>query len=233
MTESADNNVKTTKKKPDYKYKPLAKLSTAVTIGFALQVFFSSISILGVIAARLLGAGEITQAVIPIVSICDVLHLPLYLINGILFMIWMRRGYRNVSTLKDVNMSHGEWLCIWGWLLPVVCWYIPASIVGEIWKASNPESLDNTGWRLKRDSKLVVAWWLCFIFEGIVNLARGFISARNYSSPELIAVVNSPQMFVFSKLLFIAACFLAVLVVRDVTSRQERKHALLAHSQAT
>lgn len=215
-------------------YKPLAKLTLATQIALGLLAFIAIASIAGVLAVYVLsaaGAGNFANSIIPILAIFDHSHTIVYIVMVILFITWTRRAYRNVITFNVVGMTHAEWLCIFGWIIPVVSLYIPVSLIVETWKASNPEILDEAAWKLSRDSKLIVSWWICFIGLGLANLVQLSPLGRRYASPELIAFFNSLPVFTVMNIWFIAVCVMAVLVLQNVTKRQERKRELVAFAK--
>ncbi len=215
-------------------YKPLAKLTLATQIALGLLAFIAIVSIAGVLAVYVLsaaGAGNFAKSIIPILAVFDQSHTLVYIVMVILFIAWTRRAYRNVITFNVVGMTHAEWLCIFGWIIPVASLYIPVSMIVEIWKASNPEILDEAAWKLSRDSKLIVSWWICFIAFGVANLVQLSPLARKYASPEVIAFFNSLPVFTLMSLWFIAVCVMAILVLQSVTKRQERKRELVAFAK--
>jgi hypothetical protein len=72
-----------------------------------------------------------------------------------------------------------------------------------------------------------VAWWSTYLVGGL--LSRISFQMSRSSDPGTLAASSSVD--VASAVLLIAAAVLAVLVVRDVTRRQDRKNELIATGQ--
>lgn len=144
---------------------------------------------------------------------------------AILFIIWMRRLRRNLDVLdvKDVKSSSAA--CIYGWLIPLVCFVYPILVLQEIWKASDPD-LFGKQWKKAPVSKLMILWWLfwvgfCFMGACANIIGRAIMAGK---LPDVEALRSFYFLSFVDQLIGIPTAVLAVYVVINLTNRQEAKH---------
>lgn len=211
-------------------YKSPKNLALAIQISIGAVVFVVVVrAIAFAVQIILLSSGQIDLAgnVQPIISITELIQPFPYVIAGVCFIIWMRRTFRNLRAFKVEGLQCKEWYSVWGFFIPVASLYIPMALVNEIWKASNPAALDGTSWKQSKDSRLVVAWWIAWISFAVTNVVRLMFASQKYQS-NFLRLLLSPEAFFILHGIYCAAGVMAILVVREITSRQEKKYELLS-----
>jgi hypothetical protein len=103
--------------------------------------------------------------------------------TGILFLIWFRRAKINAEHF-DSQRRYGRGWAFWGWIVPVVNFWIPFQIMDDLLRASRPS------WSSARKTWLPMAWWISWtLFASLYLLQQGSLVALGiwYSSPTMHA----------------------------------------------
>jgi hypothetical protein len=136
----------------------------------------------------------------------------------------------NLWDLNARGVKHHSLTCVISWFLPVVSLAWPYFILSEIWKASNPETLDEEQWKLSEVSPVLWLWWLCFVlyvFGGVLSNLLAKAVAR--SNPADLQLLSSFYFVSFiDQLIAAAAACLGIIVVQRLTKRQEEKFLALS-----
>ena len=76
-------------------------------------------------------------------------------VTGILFVVWFRRARINAEWFMRQRRARG-W-AFWGWIIPIVNFWFPFQIMGDIWRAAlPPRQRARTAW-------LPVIWWTSWL----------------------------------------------------------------------
>lgn len=214
-------------------YKPLGKPAKVFLVLSIIQCSFSALAILNFVAifvSAMNSADGVTKVLAEFSIIVDMLTRLFHVSACIVFIVWLRRAFRNLRAFDVKEMATRSWHCIFGWLIPIVNLFLPMLAVNEIWKASDPQA-SLTDWHNNRSSKRIIACWILYGINGIVQLATRIFDklAREMGMQELAHLVGVP-LFFLNELLFIATGILFILVVHSITSRQERKYAVIEDS---
>ena len=89
----------------------------------------------------------------------DTLGDGLSFLTGILFVIWLRRARINAECFMRQRRARG-W-AFWGWIIPIVNFWIPFQIIGDIWRAGLPPD------QRRRTAWLPVTWWTSWLLGGL------------------------------------------------------------------
>ncbi len=144
----------------------------------------------------------------------------------VLFCMWAHRVVRNMPAL-------GSWDARWSPSGAVVRCFIPflnlahpMSGTLEAWRASDPAQrwANVTIRKQMGPPALIVTWWSAWLIGGI--LSRIAFQLGRGSDPGALAASTAVDLA--SAVVLIAAAALAVLTVRTVTSRQDRKNELIS-----
>lgn len=167
--------------------------------------------------------GESVSIWLGLIGLLALLQLPIYIATAVAFLMWLHRCYKNLPSLKSrQNEFTPGWAVGW-WFIPFAQLWKPFQAVRNLWKESNPnfeaerESFPSSG----GNSSTIVWWWTFWILSNLAqNLATKLISpempdAENAFGPAIIA----------SSLLTAFAAGLAILVVKEITERQEARFA--------
>lgn len=147
------------------------------------------------------------------------------------FVMWMRRAYRNLGSLGVRWLRFKPGWAVGGWFVPFLWWARPKSILNDVWRASNPE-LPRDVHRPPEGAYVpgLVNWWWALYIAGSVIYPSGFSEERD---PTLEEIASTISQALAGDVCFVVAGILAIVVVRKVTLRQERRHAVIEGTVAT
>jgi hypothetical protein len=79
------------------------------------------------------------------------------------FVPWLHQARANVRALGARRLRFGrEWTYL-SFAIPMLNAYRPYQVVSEVWRASDPASVDPIGWQRLPTARLVLAWWIGFV----------------------------------------------------------------------
>jgi hypothetical protein len=143
----------------------------------------------------------------------------------IVWLVWQFRAQSNLDALgvSDKHFSPG-WAVGW-WLIPFAFFVMPVRTMAELWRASDPAATA-IDWKSRRLSPLFAVWWTAWLLRfPLGSLARAAAPDRGASLDQLIR----QQWFgVGVDAVTIIAAVMAILLIRDITGRQERKRTRVA-----
>jgi serine/threonine-protein kinase len=187
-----------------------------------------------VAARRLLGTGAGTGGLYLRVGAVQALW---FVVTAWLFLVWFRAAYANLPALGARGQRFRRWWAVGGWLVPIFSLFRPLQLLGDIWRASDPDDPPDQGvaWRGRPVPALLGWWWLVFVASVLVRsitteavhavasfLLLGLVPAQ------LDRYRNSAGMDALADLLTVLAGVLALAVVRRISARQEARAARLA-----
>jgi hypothetical protein len=141
---------------------------------------------------------------------------------GVVFLVWLRRARLNADHFSPVRHRYSSAKAVGGWFIPIVNWWLPAIVMNDLARASDPLAT-----RRRRDP-LVVAWWGTMVLSSVLQLigmiaiptpvvtyaagnSRIVDGAEEATSVYLtVALVNTA----WAVLILAGAAFIAVLVTR-------------------
>jgi len=149
-----------------------------------------------------------------------------FIITGILFLMWIHRAHRNLQSLGNTNLKYSPGWAVGWFFVPILSWWKPYQVTTEIGKASDPTTdiNDSTAWKKSSASSLVSSWWLLFIVSAVIGniVLRLFLQAE---TPSEILTVSWWSFIV--GIIDIVIAILTILIVRNIDQRQEMKSRLL------
>ncbi|AJF66916.1 DUF4328 domain-containing protein [Streptomyces vietnamensis] len=140
-----------------------------------------------------------------------------YLATIVVFIIWFHRLRNNAEVWASDLQSRTPGYAIGGWFIPILNFWVPRVIAADIWRASRwePYAADAKG-----ELTLLNSWWVCFVASGVADS----ISRQFYKNAETVEAYDTATLWSLAGYgLDIAAAFLAILVVRRLTSMQHAK----------
>lgn len=125
--------------------------------------------------------------------------LPLFVATVVVFLCWFQRCRANAGILAPGAHRYSAGFAVGGWFIPVATWWIPRRVALDVWRASSPA--DGT-W-------LINAWWAAWLAKtvGGVVVAQAGAGSCGYS--------------LYDDVVGVVAAVLAILVIQQVTTRQE------------
>jgi hypothetical protein len=143
--------------------------------------------------------------------------LVLYIINVIVFSVWIIRASKNVRALGASGLEFSPGWAVGWYFVPLACFFKPFEAMREIWKASkNPKQ-----WRSLETGSVVGWWWFAFLAGGVT----GYISsALQLGAHDLGSLTSSTEFSIFASFCVLASIVAALFLVTDVTGAR-RKNA--------
>jgi len=153
----------------------------------------------------------------------------LCLATGMAFVTWLYQARVNIRALGMRRMRYGRDWCIWGFLTPVLNVFRPYQVVREIWKASDPTSLDPFQWKSLPTPWLVLLWWGTVLAAAGLRLLAVLTSLGADVNLQKLVLSGSLTLFADAALGLAAAT--SIFVVTRLSDAQETKWALQPNPQ--
>jgi hypothetical protein len=161
-----------------------------------------------------------------------------FVVSAILFIRWFRRAYANLPALRSDARFKPGW-AIGGWFVPILWFWRPKQIANDIWRGSDP-SPRAIEFAKTDVGALLGVWWAAWIIGGFVY-TRSTVAYWNTpasSDAGISALLGDLEgardiryaaiLDVVASGIDIVAAVLAILVVRELTSRELGRARLLA-----
>ena len=147
----------------------------------------------------------------------------------VLFCMWLHRVVRNMPALGSSDARWSPSGAVWRSFIPIFSWFHPLMSTLDAWRASNPSRrfIDVRTRRAIGVPMLFAGWWALWLignFSGSVGL-----SLANNDNFDLFTFGTG--IHGLGNVLLIVAAGLAIMVVREVTQRQDRKNELITTGQ--
>jgi hypothetical protein len=210
-------------------YKSARGLALILTILFCVYILITVIAVaLDLVLIDLLSGGYVNSGDMQLNDNVQLAVRPIqavaFIVTAVFFLVWIHRVHRNLPWLGTRGLKYSPAWAIGGFFIPFVNLVLPFLVVREIWKASDPQRTDGHSWKDTSLSLVVPSWWILFCVAEIgplvVNIALG-------GGNEVAARQNLNWVLVVSDVLDLPATILAILVVRGIVSRQDKKYSNL------
>lgn len=170
-------------------------------------------------------------------SVAALVVFAVYVASIVLFIRWFQRAYSNLPALRSELRFKRGW-AIGGWFVPILWFWRPKQIANDIWRGTDPSprSLQMTKTQV---APLLGFWWAAWIISGFVYTRSSLAYASNPTAVEawLSAALGSTEdaediryaaiLDVVANGIDIVAAVLAILVVRQLTSRELERDRML------
>jgi hypothetical protein len=182
--------------------------------------------------------GGMAQAALTLLSVGIALLSVLgFIATAVIFLIWMRRSSINLKALDARGMEYSPGWAVGAWFVPFMNLVRPYSIIKEIWYGSNPDDdrlhefpLTAQMRQAAQSNPMLGIWWAFWIISNIVSNAAWRLSLRATLPEENLRLL---WVDIAASVFWIIAAFMAINVVRAITSRQEQRHERLSASIPT
>lgn len=140
----------------------------------------------------------------------------------VFFCMWLHRVIRNMPSLGAPDPRWSPARAVVYCFIPFVFWVHPLWSVLDAWRGADTSRrwLDRGTRRTLRAPGLFVAWWASWL---IGNYTSNIGARYNGSPGAVLDVIGSVGQII--------AAVLVVMVIREVTARQERKNELITSGQ--
>ncbi len=162
-------------------------------------------------------------------SLLDTLFLWTAIVAGIVFLVWVYRANKNLSSLGAGGTRFTPGWAVGWFFVPFMNLVRPYQVVKEIFEESDP-GIDVAG-TVKRgySSSTIVGWWWALF------LGSSFAEATVYrlidGSQDVSELVSFLYVAIGVKVLNIAGMIVTVLMVKKISDFQERKSELVSLQQ--
>ncbi len=141
----------------------------------------------------------------------------------IAFSMWIHRASANLPPLGSFGQRFSPGWAVGWWFVPIMSLFRPYQVVKEIWKGSG--SFETTeaasNWTLAEASPVLAWWWAVWLVSNFLgNVA--FRSVFRGDAPE--DLITADRIGLAADATTLAAAVLAIIVVRKIANRQDRKH---------
>jgi heme/copper-type cytochrome/quinol oxidase subunit 2 len=103
------------------------------------------------------------------------------LVSAVLFILWFKGAYRNLSRYKP--LAYSEKWTIWCWFVPFVNLVVPCQIMLDLFRKTR-EYLDEKGLsdRVALNTKIVGWWWALWITQNVIASVSVHVALEQYPS---------------------------------------------------
>jgi len=134
----------------------------------------------------------------------------------VLMVVWTYRSAVNARALGRRGERLAPLWAIFGWFIPLASWVLPYLLIQDLWRSSDVAAPRGDGWRALPASGLVRGWWIVRLAGQLLSYgALGLGISGAWSETTVKAVLG------IGYIATAAALALQILVVRDVTTRQQ------------
>ena len=147
----------------------------------------------------------------------------------IFFCVWLHSVVRNMPALGARDPRWSPAGAVVRSFIPFLNLVHPLWSTLEAWRGADPETrwIDARARKAIRAPLLISAWWALWLIGAVTSQ----VASRMSSSADTGTQVTGLALDIVSNLALIGAAVLAVLVVREVTARQDHKNELIAGAQ--
>jgi hypothetical protein len=138
----------------------------------------------------------------------------------VVMIVWTWRSAHNAQALGRTGARLGPGWAIGAWFIPLANFVLVYLVVSDLWRSSDPSTERGDGWRGLPGSNLVRAWTVAYVGGLMVGLAAiplAVLGATGVDATRTLMVVGGVLAFV--------GVVLEILVIREITARQEALQA--------
>ena len=157
------------------------------------------------------------------VTIIGVIYIAGFIVTGITFLVWLAKVSMNLAPLGTKKQKVSPTWALLCWFIPIAGMLIPYLVMKEIWRESHPEGTESPM------SLFIGPWWITWLISiWVANITISIFFNDEASIGELIM---ADMATVFSDGVSLISLVLVIIIVRGITSNQEKKHVKLAELQ--
>lgn len=147
----------------------------------------------------------------------------------VFYCMWLHRVIRNMPSLGSIDPRWTPGGAVGRCFIPFLNLLHPVFSVLDAWRGSLPDRrwMDLGTRRSLRAPVLIVAWWTAWLVARFVSWFGFVFQQAEDVNSKLVGIAID----LVSQLILVTAALLAILVVRRLTARQERKQELIASGQ--
>lgn len=163
------------------------------------------------------------------VGVTATIYTVALVLSTITFLLWYSRAYRNLTALGVPFLRYGPRWAVASWFIPILGLFRPKQVMNDVWRGSNPELGEAAVRRpgAGEVSPLVHWWWAMWLLSNWVGtLAVRYTFRSGDPTPEDLR--SEAAGYVLADIADVVVGVLAILVIRAVTERQEKRRSQVA-----
>lgn len=171
--------------------------------------------------------GDSTSVWLLLQGLVALVQIPVYIFTIVFFLIWLYRANKNLTPLGASYTEFSPGWAVGWWFIPFANLVKPFQVVREVWRESDPDVQPQESGFLSSaggaaDTPAYIGfWWGLWITSNIASNIAGKV----YDPDNIKTSAASGYIFMIAAIFSIAAAVLAVMIVRDITQRQELRAA--------
>ena len=207
----------------------LLLVATCIVHALHMVVTFDVLELVGQSeAGQFVSSAEFDNALFGLDSMSFLVSVA-YISTVVLFLMWLYRASRNLQPLGSYDQRFSPGWAVGWWFIPIMWFFRPYQVVAEVWRGSNPDVLSDVDWKRGSVSAVLGWWWGLWIVQNLSGSAGGYsFGFAGIFDWDLTPSSGALQLDLFTSALTILAGVLAILVVLQITRRQEEKHIRVA-----
>jgi hypothetical protein len=138
----------------------------------------------------------------------------------VLHIIWAWRSAHNARALGRTGARLSPGWAIGAWFIPLANFVLVYIVFSDLWRSSDPASERGDSWRRLPGSPLVRLWTVTYIGGLLLLVSGGFLAVAGVTD-----VSMTRALLVTGGVASALGTVLSILVVRDITARQEALQA--------
>lgn len=145
-----------------------------------------------------------------------------YIVTVVLFLRWLHLSFKNAEGFGTVGMKFTAYWAVCWWFVPLFWLWKPLEATKELWRTTDP-SCDLQTWKDAPVPIIMTLWWIAWVMCNIIGNASFQKIMRG--DPSNLAVQEMAGLATSLFSILAAACLIRI--VKQITSRQERKAAFM------
>ncbi|HWN11217.1 MAG TPA: DUF4328 domain-containing protein [Pyrinomonadaceae bacterium] len=150
------------------------------------------------------------------------IQLAVYLATIVAFLMWLYRSYENLPSfeVRTSNIQYSSGWAVGSFFVPFVNLVVPYRAVKELWSKSVPKAAEM--FSEPGPPVFFPLWWATWLISNFADYIYFRLSWRGELDPDLDATLG-----VLTGMLEIVAAILAIMVIREIASQQEKSASLI------
>lgn len=144
--------------------------------------------------------------------------LSVYLLCGIMFLIWVNRSVKNAHALRPGEVEITPGWAVGYWFIPILNLFRPYQGISEVYRASAGGNRVGAAahWKSTSVPGFFPAWWFCWVVGNVVSRiqSRADLNDVDFGEATLPLILSA-------NVLELAGAVLCVLVIRSIYNAQE------------
>jgi hypothetical protein len=154
-------------------------------------------------------------------AVIGVLQLGALVLGAVFFIRWFLRAYYNLDPLRAERRYTHNWAAF-GWFVPILNLWRPKQIANDIWRGSDPKPPTERPSNSASIPAILTLWWLFWLAS---NWASQVAARLAFSDDTAKSLQDSTLAYLVGDVLDIVAAGLAIVVIRQITAREEARAA--------